>query len=213
MGLEIIGAGWGRTGTHSLKIALEQLGFGPCHHMYRVRADQSQLPFWQAAVLGKQMDWDLVFEGYRSQVDWPGAQYWRELIAHFSAAKVILTVREPLSWYESMQRTIFRALRESRLVDPDPYNRAVSDLVYDLVYLKAFDGRAGDREYMLSTYENHVRSVKAFVPPEQLLTYDVSEGWQPLCEFLGVQIPDTPFPITNSTQEFLERKNLSRQSA
>ena len=210
MGLEIIGAGWGRTGTHSLKIALEQLGFGPCHHMYRVRADQSQLAFWQAALQGAPMDWDRVFAGYRSQVDWPGAHYWRNLLAHFPTAKVILTVREPQSWFESMQRTIFRALKEGRLIDPDPYNRAVSEYVQDLVTLTTFADRTEDRDYMLSRYDAHIKSVQSAVPSDQLLTYDVRQGWQPLCEFLGVPLPDTAFPVTNSTQEFLERKNLSR---
>ncbi len=210
MGLEIIGAGWGRTGTHSLKIALEQLGFGPCHHMYRVRADQSQLAFWQAALQGAPMDWNRVFAGYRSQVDWPGAHYWRDLLAHFPTAKVILTVREPQSWFESMQRTIFRALKEGRLIDPDPYNRAVSEYVQDLVTLTTFADRTEDRDYMLSRYDAHIKSVQSAVPSDQLLTYDVRQGWQPLCEFLGVPLPDTAFPVTNSTQEFLERKNLSR---
>lgn len=210
MGLEIIGAGWGRTGTHSLKIALEQLGFGPCHHMYRVRADHSQLAFWQAALQGAPIDWDRVFAGYRSQVDWPGAHYWRDLLAHFPTAKVILTVREPQSWFESMQRTIFRALKEGRLIDPDPYNRAVSEYVQDLVTLTTFADRTEDRDYMLSRYDAHIQSVQSAVPSDQLLTYDVRQGWQPLCEFLGVPLPDTAFPVTNSTQEFLERKNLSR---
>ncbi|MDP1670273.1 sulfotransferase family protein [Phaeovulum sp.] len=208
MALEIIGAGFGRTGTHSLKLALEHLGFGPCHHMYEVRAHQNQLAFWRAAGRGEPVDWNAVFLGYRSQVDWPGAHYWRELLAHFPKAKVILTVREPHAWYESLRQTILRSLIESRPDDPDPYNRAVSDMVHDLTFSKAFGGRMDDRDHALAVYESHNRSVKAGVPPERLLVYDVADGWAPLCGFLCVTMPEVPFPRTNSTQEFLVRKKL-----
>jgi Sulfotransferase domain len=95
MALRVIGAGFGRTGTHSLKLALEQLGFAPCHHMYEVRAHPEQLAFWQAAARGELPDWDEVFAGFAAQVDWPGARFWRELAEHFPHAKVILSVRRP----------------------------------------------------------------------------------------------------------------------
>ena len=101
-----IGPGFGRTGTNSLKLALEQLGFGPCHHMFEVRDHPEQLPNWEAAARGETVDWDVVFRGYRSQVDWPGARYWRELAQHYSKAKVILSVRDPDSWFDSVQATI-----------------------------------------------------------------------------------------------------------
>ena len=106
MALEIIGPGFGRTGTHSLKIALEQLGFGPCHHMFEVRDHPEQLPAWQAVARGEQVDWDQVFRGYRAQADWPGARVWRELARHWPEAKVILTVRDPDEWFDSVQATI-----------------------------------------------------------------------------------------------------------
>lgn len=211
MGLAVIGAGFGRTGTHSLKCALELLGFGPCHHMYEVRSHKDQLAFWQAAARGEDVDWDKVFQGYVSQVDWPGAHYWRELLAHFPKAKVILTVREPNSWYESLRQTILRSLKEGRPFDPDPYSRAVSDLVHDLTFVKVFGGRMDDCDHAVSVYQDHNKSVQAVVPPGQLLVYDVNQGWAPLCGFLGVPVPETPFPVTNSTREFLERKKLLPQ--
>ena len=106
MALEIIGPGFGRTGTHSLKIALEHLGFGPCHHMFEVRDHPEQLPAWEAVARGEPVDWDEVFRGYRAQVDWPGARVWRELARHWPEAKVILTVRDPDEWFDSVQATI-----------------------------------------------------------------------------------------------------------
>ena len=106
MALKIIGPGFGRTGTKSLKIALDQLGFGPCHHMHEVRDNPEQLPAWENAARGGRCDWEAMFSGYVAQVDWPGARYWRELAARYDEAKVILTVRDPELWYDSMSKTI-----------------------------------------------------------------------------------------------------------
>ena len=106
MPLEVIGPGFGRTGTNSLKIALEQLGFGPCHHMFEVRDNPERLADWEKAARGEKVDWDHVFRGYRSQVDWPGARYWRELVRHYPTAKVVLSVRDPDEWFDSVQATI-----------------------------------------------------------------------------------------------------------
>lgn len=105
MTLEIIGAGFGRTGTNSLKLALEQLGFGPCHHMFELRDHPELVPDWEAAANGQKMDWQQVFSNYRSQVDWPGARYWRELAFAFPDAKVILSIRDPNEWFDSVQAT------------------------------------------------------------------------------------------------------------
>ena len=107
VGLKIIGAGFGRTGTHALKLALERLGFGPCHHMFEVRDNPRQLPAWEALARGEAVDWNSVFEGYNAQVDWPGARYWRQLSDHYPDAKMILTVRPAIRWYESVETTIY----------------------------------------------------------------------------------------------------------
>jgi hypothetical protein len=205
MGLEIIGAGLGRTGTHSLKLALEILEFGPCHHMYEVRSRPEQLSFWQAAVRGEQLAWDEVFRDYKSQVDWPGAMYWRELADHFPKARVVLTVRDPEIWYQSIKSTLLRSFTEGRLIDPDPFSRAVSDLANEITG-KVFAGQMADRDHAISVYKEHNRQVQDYIAPERLLVLDVSSGWQHLCEFLGVVQPDTPFPMTNSTEEFLAIK-------
>jgi hypothetical protein len=107
MALEVIGAGFGRTGTMSMKSALEIIGFGPCHHMMEVTSNDAQRDIWRAIAAGETPDWEQAFAGYRSTVDWPGAYFWRELAARYPAAKIILTVRDPESWFESATNTIF----------------------------------------------------------------------------------------------------------
>ena len=205
MALEIIGPGFGRTGTNSLKIALEQLGFGPCHHMFEVRDNPEQLPAWEAAARGEPVDWDKVFLGYRAQVDWPGARYWRELARHWPEAKVILTVRDPDAWFDSVQATIapFLAARGQHPVAARQRDRRDGP----------GDGRrAGVRRsahgpaHATRVFREHIAAVQAEIAPERLLTFDVREGWQPLCAFLGVAVPDMPFPKTNSSKEFVDEE-------
>lgn len=210
MGLQVIGAGFGRTGTYSLKLALETLGLGPCHHMYEVRANPNQLGPWQAATRGETVDWVRMFQGYTSQVDWPGAHYWRQLVTQFPQAKVVLTVRDPQAWYESLRQTILRSFAETRQRDPDPHSRAVSDLAHEITFVQTFGGRMHDPDHAMAVYRKHIHDVQTTVPPDHLLTYDVAEGWAPLCAFLGQPVPSAPFPATNSTDEFLARKNLAR---
>ena len=110
MALSVIGAGFGRTGTESMKLALEALGLGPCHHMKEGLPNPEQISLWRAVARGEPADWDQIFEGYRSAVDWPAAHYWRELAAHYPDAKVVLTVRSPESWYASMENTILKVI-------------------------------------------------------------------------------------------------------
>ena len=144
MALEIIGPGFGRTGTNSLKIALEHLGFGPCHHMFEVRDHPEQLRAWQAAARGEAVDWDQTFLGYRAQADWPGARFWRELARHWPDAKVILTVRDPDDWFDSVQATIapFLAARGSHL---SPHVDAIARMGQELVAVQVFADRLSDR--------------------------------------------------------------------
>lgn len=205
MSLEIVGPGFGRTGTNSLKIALEHLGFGPCHHMYEVRDKAELLPDWEAAARGERVDWNRVFLGYRSQVDWPGARYWRELTRHFPEAKVILTVCDPDAWFDSVQATIapFLAARGSH---PSPHVNAIAEMGYQTVEAQVFHGRMSDRDHATRVFREHIAEVQAEIPAHRLLTLDLREGWEPLCEFLEVEVPDIPFPKTNSSKEFVDEE-------
>ena len=205
MSLQIIGAGFGRTGTNSLKLALERLGFGPCHHMFEVRDNPGQLPNWEAAARGETVDWDDVFHGYRSQVDWPGARYWRELVQHFPEAKVILSVRDPDAWFDSVQATIAPFIA-ARGTHASPHANAIAEMAYQAIVAQLFDDRMSERDHATRVFREHVAQVQSEIPAERLLTFDLRDGWQPLCEFLGVQVPEILFPRTNSSREFVDEE-------
>lgn len=202
MSLEIIGPGFGRTGTHSMKIALEHLGFGPAHHMFEVRDHPRLLPDWEAIARGETRDWEQVFAGYRAQVDWPGARVWRELATRYPDAKVILTVRDPEDWHRSVEQTILRFMA-GRGQHGDDHVNAVAEMAYRLIIQGVFDDRLADRDYAISVFNAHIVEVKAAIAPERLLVMDVAEGWEPLCRFLGVPMPSISFPRLNSTRAFL----------
>lgn len=199
MALSVIGAGFGRTGTESLKLALEMLGLGPCHHMKEVLADPTRLARWRSIAQGAQgtesatPDWDDVFAGYRSTVDWPGAYFWRALARHYPDAKILLTVRSAVSWYASMENTILATLKAS--TDP-------ASIGLKLIGEQVFGGRLDDRSHIIAAYEQNTADVEAAFPPERLLTYQLGDGWAPLCRFLGKPIPEAPYPRGNSTAEF-----------
>jgi len=204
MPLEIIGAGFGRTGTNSLRLALEHLGFGPCHHMHEVAADPRQVPIWEAAAQGRPMDWESVFAGYRSQVDWPGARYWRELASAFPQARIILTVRPPEDWFRSFAATVAPELLGPPS-SPDPVAVARRHMQRETIAQQVFGGRPMDRAHAIAVFRNHIEQVRQSVPAERLLIFEVTQGWDPLCAFLGVRAPDTPFPRTNDAREFHQR--------
>lgn len=204
MPLKVVGAGFGRTGTNSLKLALEQLGFGPCHHMFEVRDNPRQLPFWQAAARGEIMDWDEVFAEYNASVDWPSAHFWREIADHFADAKVLLSVRPAESWFKSVHSTIYPSMMK-RKDDPPGVNLDRRNMAFEIVVNQTFDGRLEDKAHALGVYEAHIAEVQRSIAPERLLTFDVAEGWKPLCAFLEVPVPEEPFPRTNSTEEFQAR--------
>ena len=205
MALKIVGAAFGRTGTNSLKLALEQLGFGPCHHMFEVRDNPEQLPYWQAAAHGELPDWDRIFADYASCVDWPSARYWREIAAHYPEAKVLLTLRDPQSWFESVQATIYPSMASWPTREAG-HSRDISEMAHEIIVAQTFGGRLDDRDRALAVYRAHEEEVRRTIAPERLLAYDVSEGWAPLCAFLGVPVPDTPFPRTNTSEEFREER-------
>lgn len=204
MTLQVIGPGFGRTGTFSLKSALEQLGFGPCHHMDEVFSHPEQVPHWEAIAAGRTVDWNRVFEGYRAQVDWPGAHVWRQLVDAFPEAKVLLSVRPEESWWKSYSQTIAKFFSSSKDLPLPPHIAAMAEAARELIVRQTFDGRDGDKEHALAAFRKRIADVRAAVPSERLLVFDVAQGWEPLCAFLGVPVPDTPFPRTNSTAEFWE---------
>lgn len=203
MALEVIGPGFGRTGTYSLKIALEHLGFGPTHHMFEVRDNPHLLADWQTVADGGKVDWDSTFKGYRSQVDWPGAAAWAELAGHFPKAKVVLTVRDLEAWYDSIEKTI-RPFIEGRGKHPADHPNAIAAMGQKLIVEQIFGDRFHDRRQAIAIFNAHTAKVKAAIPAERLLVFDVAEGWEPLCRFLGVPVPAVSFPRLNSTRQFLE---------
>jgi hypothetical protein len=205
MALEVIGPGFGRTGTNSLKLALEHLGFGPCHHMFEVRDNPAQLPHWERAARGETMDWDSVFDGYRSQVDWPGARYWRELAQYYPKARVVLSVRDPDQWHDSVKATIMPFIG-ARGKHPSPHVNAIAEMGHKTVNVDVFDDRLEDCEHAKRVFKKHIDDVRSAIAPDRLLVFDLRDGWDPLCEFLGTAKPDIPFPKTNSSKEFTEEE-------
>ncbi|MCO5973377.1 sulfotransferase family protein [Actinoallomurus soli] len=200
--LDVIGAGFGRTGTLSLKLALERLGFGPCHHMIEIIDDPEQIDRWARVIENGDRNWDEVYRGYRATVDWPGVAFWRELVEHYPEAKVILTVRDPKSWYESARESIYRA---GSIHTDDPVGVRRRRLVRRLVWEGDFGGRFEDAEHAMAVFTEHNDAVRREVPAGRLLEFRVSQGWKPLCRFLGVPVPGEPFPRTNDRREFAER--------
>ena len=201
--LDVIGAGFGRTGTLSLKAALERVGFGPCHHMVELIDNDGQLPLWERLTHGETPDWDALYRGYRATVDWPGVRFWRQLADHFPQAKVILTIRDPQRWYESAAQSIY--LVESGPPPTDPITARRQQLVRDLVWNGDLEGRFEDRDHAIKLFVEHNDAVRREISPDRLLVFDVRQGWEPLCAFLGVPVPDEPFPRSNDRQEFAER--------
>ena len=201
MALDVVGAGFGRTGTNSLRLALNELGFGPCYHMYEVFADlDARVPLWVAASEGKP-DWDAIFDGYRSTVDWPSASYWEEILAHNPGARVILSSRSAESWYDSFAATIAKLVAEPG--EQPPQMAAWMDMLGGLLD-RAFDGRHTDRAHAIAVFNAYEAEVKARVPADRLLVFRATDGWEPLCRFLGKPIPATPYPRTNDRREFFE---------
>lgn len=237
MALEVIGAGFGRTGTSSLKAALEELGFDPCYKDLFWHPEHVE--FWEAAARGKSVDWIELLGGYRVATDWPACLFYEELMQSYPDAKVILTVRDPNRWYESIYNTlylkqriassaVFRCLRRLGLRQFNANTFLLSVLragelvglfrpgmarvawFYDrLIWENSFDGNLEDRQHAMEVFERHNEEVKRRVPLERLLVYEIKEGWGPLCEFLGVEEPDKPFPHLNDTHTF--RKVIRRR--
>jgi hypothetical protein len=209
MSIAVFSAGFGRTGTLSLKLALEEIGLGPCHHMKEVVENgEAQIPLWNEAYAGRP-DFEAIYGGYGAAVDWPTAAYWRELAAAYPEARVILSTRSAESWCDSFAETILTIL-----MAPEKWPAGAQswlEMVTDVVIKRSLGGKVG-RDDMIATFEAHEAAVKAAIPPDRLLVFEVREGWEPLCRFLDRPVPDLPFPRTNSKEEFFELVNAATQA-
>lgn len=208
MSLHVIGAGFGRTGTLSLKLALEELGFGPCYHMIETRRHPGHDALWLALAKGKSDDWRTILDGYRATVDWPGICIWKRLIAENPRAKVILTVRDAESWYASASKTIFARMLEyanaQEVHSADAARRNHMRMVNAIVRDGTFGGDLG-HDHAIAVFNAHNEDVRSNVPPYRLLVCEAGEGWAPLCAFLGVPVPEGPYPKVNCTADFARR--------
>ena len=202
MEIKVVGAGVGRTGTNSLKLALEQLLDAPCHHMHEMLANPDQIPAWIDAIEGRPVDWSAMLASYAAIVDWPGGAFWRELSHANPGALVLLSVRDPEEWYRSASNTIFLAFDH---VPPEmkPWMEAVRQLLRD-----RFSDRFDDPTAMIDAYIRHNDAVRDEVPANRLLEWKLGDGWDPICERLGLSVPAEPFPVTNSTNEFREMLHM-----
>ncbi|CAF1124470.1 unnamed protein product, partial [Didymodactylos carnosus] len=211
MKLKIIGAGFGRTGTLSTKYALEQLGY-TCYHMLELRKTPTRSIHWLNAAKSKEnqepFDWDVIFENYDSTVDFPACYFWKELLDYYPDAKVILNVRNPEKWYESVQNTLYKASNSLMLhvaMMWDPTFRKMSEMRDKIVWKGIFQNRFHDKSYTIDIFNRHNDAVKRTVPENRLLVFDVKQGWKPLCDFLDAPVPNTPFPRINDTAEYQNR--------
>ena len=198
MTLKVIGAGLGRTGTLSLKLALETLGFGPCYHMVEVFSNPQAPGWWAATADGAGPGWETIFAGYGSTVDWPSASYYRQLAEAYPDAKVILTERDPEAWFQSTQETIFNQ-------GHGPPRSSDIEAMINNVIGRMFDGKLNDRDRLIAGFRAHNAEVRRVIPAERLLVYFAADGWGPLCDFLEVPLPAEAMPNVNSTQEFKAR--------
>lgn len=197
MALRVVGAGLPRTGTFSLKTALETLLGGPCYHMLELVQNLEHVPTWHDAVRGRMPDWATFLSDYSATVDWPASLFWREISGAFPDAIVLLSVRDAESWWESVSRTVFNVQ-----VPISPEWRAMVD---DLE-AQRFTARTGDRAAAIAAFEQHNDAVRKAVPAGRLVEWRAGEGWEPLCSALGVAVPDEPFPHTNTRAEFIARQ-------
>jgi hypothetical protein len=200
--MKVFGAGLGRTGTYSLKLAINQLGRGPCHHMEAVLlAMHVQVPLWSAALDGGP-DWLAIYNGFESAVDWPTAAFFRELTKAYPTAKFVLTRRNSENWADSFGATIYKLIA-GRDQGP-PEMKAWLEMAERVINRTGFPPGL-DRDGLIRAYEAHNEAVKATIPANQLLVYEVKDGWGPLCEFLNAPVPNEVFPRTNGRAEFWDR--------
>ncbi len=202
--MRVVGAGVGRTGTHSLKLALEQLLGAPCYHMIEVFAHPEHVPSWQAAVDGRLERWDAIFAGYEATVDWPSGSFWLELSRAYPDAIVLLSTRDADSWWTSASNTIFHSIGQP---PADPHLQPWYEFMMQLLR-ERFTTDVSDEAVAKAAYLRHNDEVRERVPAGRLLEWHPGDGWEPICERLGVPVPDVPFPHVNTTDEFREMQGL-----
>jgi hypothetical protein len=199
MTVRVVGAGLGRTGTHSLKIALEQLLGGTCYHMIEVFGRPDDIQVWQDAVDGKPVDWHALMRDFSACVDWPVCGFWREVADAYPDAIVLLSSRSsPEAWWKSANETIFAIAR--RGAPPDPTLARQMNMIMGL--FERFTPEWEDPAAARAAYVRHNDAVRATVPPERLVDWQPGDGWEPICTALGVPVPETPFPHANTTDDF-----------
>lgn len=211
MTLKIIGAGFGRTGTESTKAALELLLQGKCYHMKEILEQSNQLEYWHEFALSKEreMNWQEVLKDYVATLDWPACNYYKELMIEYPEAKVLLTYREPEKWFASYLTLVKINKMVNKIAPMVPKFKKFKFMIQQVTWHIFSD--IEDKEHCIDVYLRHIEEVKAHVPEEQLLIFEVKDGWEPLCNFLGVEIPDKPFPHLNTRGELL--KNVRRYGA
>lgn len=211
--MRLIGAGLPRTGTLSQKVALEMLGYGPCYHMVNVLADLDLAAQWRRALDGD-APWDEIFEGFDSTIDWPGSYHYRDLMERYPDAKVLLSTRSGEAWARSMRETIYAVLYGDSLIyhlsaaraQVDPGWRGYIELMTEMWERSGLlQGEATTDEWMSQAMTRFNEEVQATVPADRLLVWSVGEGWEPLCDFLDVPVPEIPFPHLNDSAEFVGR--------
>jgi hypothetical protein len=212
MALQVLGAGFGRTGTHSLKFALEMLGFAPCYHMVEVFAHPEHAAVWDGLGKGTRDDFDAALAGYPAAVDWPSTFFWRALAQRDSAAKIILTERPTEEWWQSFSQTILAAMLRARAnaqagIASLPEMQASADMMRTVIVDGTFGGDLS-KENCIAVYQRHNQAVRDTIAKDRLLVFNARDGWGPLCAFLGAALPDAPYPKTKSTDEFRERAKL-----
>jgi Sulfotransferase domain len=204
--LRVVGAGLGRTGTHSLKLALETLLEGPCYHMIEIRERPDDADGWQGAAEGAAVDLTAMIDGYVAAVDWPAAAFWRQLAAENPDAIILLSTRASAEeWWRSADQTIFEV---SRRMEPGPVHRMMSS-----IFPRTFTADYTDHDKAIAAYEAHNAAVRRDAPADRLVDWQPGDGWEPICAALGVAVPDEPFPHSNSREGFRQRRGWDAESS
>jgi hypothetical protein len=201
MTLRVVGAGLARTGTASLKLALEQLLGGPCYHMFELFAHPAHIPAWHQAAHGQYPAWDELLAGYRAAVDVPASAFWQQLAAASPDALIVLSVRDSAEqWWDSASQTVFSPSRP--VPQPGTPQAAFADMIMEVLRSRLGMDDLSDKAAIISAYERHNQAVRALAPPGQLLEWRPGDGWQPIAAALGLPVPDRPFPKVNTRSQF-----------
>ena len=213
MALKVIGAGGPRTGTSSLKTALETIGFGKSYHMEWVFSHPDDAAVWTELCETGNIDFDSLFDGFQSTVDFPGFMHYKVFMEKYPEAKVVLTDRDPEEWYQSALNTVYSASPTTigkklqlimKMMTSARFRKLAKafKLLKNHLWAGHFEGRFHDKEFAIAKYNSFNEEVKASVPADKLLVYKVTDGWEPLCTFLNVPVPEEEFPHRNKRESF-----------